>query len=110
MGSGAMDQSITLQRFSEASDGAGGSTRSWANFTSNASIWASVKAKSGRESLVEGRTNATFVVVFTIYNRNDISELDRIIWNGEAYNIRGVLRTGGRSLRLDIEAERGVAQ
>lgn len=110
MQSGQMDQRITLQRFSETPDGAGGYTAQWADFPADARVWASVKAKSGRESLTEGRTSATFVVVFTIYNRSDLSELDRIVWNGENYNIRGILRMGGRDVRLSIEAERGVAQ
>jgi len=108
MGSG-MDQLITLQAYSVASDGGGGSARTWADFATDAAVWASVVAKAGRESLQEGRVNASNIVLFTIYNRTDVSEVDRIIWNGEAYNIRNVRREGGRQLRLVIEAERGVA-
>jgi head-tail adaptor len=106
---GLMDQQITLQRFYETADGIGGVTRTWGNFATDAVIWANVKAKSGREGLDEGRINATFVVLFTVYNRSDVSELDRIKWNGENYNIRGLRREGGRELRLVIEAERGAA-
>lgn len=106
---GAMDQRITLQRFSEAADGIGGVERAWANLSVTPSVWAAVKAKAGREAMEEGRVNASYVVLFTIYNRDDLSELDRILWNGEAYNIRNLRREGGRKLRLVIEAERGVA-
>ncbi len=106
---GAKDQQITLQRFMRTPDGAGGSTESWVSFTSDPTPWANVKAKGGREGLVEGRTTATFVVVFTIYNRADVTELDRILWNGAAYNIRGILRQGERAIDLMIEAERGVS-
>ena len=104
-----MDQRITLQRQVEASDGGGGLVRTWADVSNNACPWANVRAKAGKEGLDEGRTNATYVVVFTIYNRTDLSEKDRIIWNGETYNIRGILRMGDRKLYLQIEAERGVA-
>ena len=58
--------------------------------------------------MTEGRMSATYIVLFTIYNRDDLSEVDRILWNGEAYNIRNIRREGGRKLRLVIEAERGV--
>lgn len=106
---GRMNQRITLQRAVEAPDGIGGVTKTWADFARDATPWASVIAKSGREAMVEGRTSASFVVLFTIYNRSDLTELDRIIWGGVAYNIRGIRREGGEALRLVIEAERGVA-
>lgn len=106
---GKLDQRIILQRQTEAPDGGGGLVRTWGNVANNAYPWAMVRAKSGKEGLDEGRTNATFVVVFTIYNRSDLSEKDRVIWNGETYNIRGILRMSGRKLYLQIEAERGVA-
>jgi SPP1 family predicted phage head-tail adaptor len=106
---GKMDQRITLQRPTETPDGLGGTVRSWADLAANPRPWANVIAKAGRESMVEGRTNATYIVLFTIYNRSDLSELNRIVWNGEAYNIRNLRREGERKLRLVIEAERGVA-
>lgn len=108
MSAGNLDQPITLQRFTRTADGGGGFTDVWADFAADPNPWAGVKAKAGREGLVEGQTTATFVVVFTLYNRTDVAELDRIIWNGVTYNIRGVLREGGRKLMLKIEAERGV--
>lgn len=104
-----LDQRVTLQRYAETPDGGGGLTRQWANLAQTPTVWAHVKAKSGREGLTEGRINATFVVVFTIRQRSDLFETDRIIWNGETYNIRGILRQGSRVQYLQIEAERGVA-
>ena len=107
---GRMDQRITLQRLVKTPDGAGGYTESWANLPANPCPWAKVTAKSGRESMVEGRIAAQFTVLFEIYNRDDVTETDRILWQGAAYNIRGIRREGGRALRLVIEAERGVTQ
>ena len=106
---GSMDQRITLQRRVATADGAGGETLSWADLTSDPRPWAMVVAKAGRENMQEGRMAATFTVLFTIYNRDDLTETDRILWDGVAYNIRGIRREGGRKLRLVIEAERGVA-
>lgn len=107
---GSLDQRITLQRKTSAADGYGGVTEAWANLGTNAYVWAAVKAKAGREGMVEGRTTATFVTMFTIHYRQDLTELDRIVWQSENYNIRSIRREGSRQLFLVIEAERGVAQ
>lgn len=107
---GRMDQRITLQRLVKTPDGAGGYRESWANYETNACPWAKVMAKSGRESMVEGRIAAQFTVLFEIYNRSDVVETDRILWQGTAYNIRGIRREGVRPLTLVIETERGVTQ
>lgn len=107
-GAGGMDQRITLQRKVLSPDGAGGTSAAWQNFARDACPWANVIAKAGRESMTEGRIAASFIVLFTIYNRDDVTETDRILWGGEPYNIRGIRRQGGRELRLVIEAERGV--
>lgn len=109
-GAGQMDQRITLQRRVMTPDGAGGSFVSWADYASNPRPWAHVQAKAGRESMTEGRMAAQFTVLFIVYNRDDVVETDRILWNGTPYNIRGIRRETGRALRLVIEAERGVAQ
>jgi SPP1 family predicted phage head-tail adaptor len=107
---GAMDQRITLQRIVRTADGAGGISEAWADLADCATVWANVVAKAGTETMVEGRMTATFAVLFTIHNRRDIDPRDRIIWQGVAYNIRGIRDMGARELRLVIEAERGVTQ
>jgi SPP1 family predicted phage head-tail adaptor len=103
---GKMDQLIDLERRVRTADGAGGFAETFEPINS---VWARVVAKSGREGRDEGRTNATYVVQFTIYTLPDLSEKDRVIWNGERYNIRGILRMGDRPLTTVFEAERGVA-
>jgi head-tail adaptor len=106
MNAGKLDQFITIERRATATDGMGGFIDAWAT---HCEVWANVKAKAGREGLSEGRTNAVYVVNFTIYNIADLSELDRIVWNEETYNIRNIMREGNRALHVKIEAERGVA-
>lgn len=106
---GAMDQRITLQLFAAAPDGYGGQLQSWVDYATNPTVWANVIAKSGREGMTEDRMTASFVVLFTIWNRRDIDPRDRIVWQGVVYNIRGVRDQGGRAQRIVIEAERGVA-
>ena len=103
---GKMDQMISIERKTFLADAMGGTVETWAHVYS---VWAMVKAKAGREVVDQGRTNATFVVNFTIRALADLSEVDRIVWNGDRYNIRGVLRASTRELHLVIEAERGVS-
>ena len=107
---GKLDQRITFERLTASPDGIGGTTQTWASLSVNPSVWAAVKARPGREGMVGGRMTAQTPTTFTIYWRDDVTELDRITWGGEAYQIRNVLRQGGRKLYLEIDAERGAAQ
>jgi SPP1 family predicted phage head-tail adaptor len=106
MQSGKLNCPITIERFTSVSDMMGGQTDTWATWKS---VWAQVTPKAGRESLDEGRANATFVVVFTIYRLPGLIDADRIVWQGVPYNIRGILDTGETDLQMKVEAERGVA-
>ncbi len=107
---GKLDQRVTFQRKTETPDGIGGTVRTWDNLASNPAVWANVKARLGREAMVNGRMTAVMPVTFTIYNRADLDERDRILWNGEAYNILSIFRQGDRAIYLQIDAQRGDAQ
>lgn len=108
-GAGALQERVTLQRRTETADGAGGVTRAWADLDP-ATVWAHVKARPGREGMAEGRVVATQITTFTVRNRDDVDETCRIVWNGETWNIRAVLREGPRRQLLALDAERGVAE
>jgi len=105
---GKMDQRITLEQLSLVSDGGGGSTKTWAGLSVAPIVWAHVKANGGRETFDDDRTNATATTTFTIRNRDDVQENDRIVWRSEFYNIRHVMRQGTRDMYLRIVAERGA--
>ena len=104
-----MDQRITLQTPTLTPDGAGGQTSAWGDVPSVPVVWAHVQPLRGNERLDEDRPNARGMYVFTIRNRTDLDERCRIVWRGEQYNIRSILREGVRTLYLKIEAERGAA-
>jgi SPP1 family predicted phage head-tail adaptor len=106
---GKLDQRITLQAKSTASDGGGGRIETWANFASVPSVWAHVRPMSARETMADERMTATAETMFTIRYRSDVNETHRLLWQSEEYNIRSVRRRGGRELYLEIVAERGVA-
>lgn len=107
---GRMDEVITLQANTTTSDGAGGQVNSWADFGTDPQVWAKIDPLSGGERLDSGAFNAAGLWKFTIWYRDDVTELDRILWNGDRYNIRRVARSRQSALYLDIFAERGVAQ
>lgn len=109
IGAGDLDQRVTFQRRAETADGIGGTTQAWANLAIVPTVWAKVTPRLGRESMQEGRMNASLMATFTVRYRSDVTELDRILWRGEAWNIRRIMRKSQRELMLDIDAERGVA-
>ena len=106
---GKLDQRITFERETATPDGMGGQTVAWANVPTNPTVWANVQAFSGREGMVNDRMTATFATVFTIRNRSDLTEKDRISFGGVKYNIRAIRVEAARRQYLKIEAERGVA-
>lgn len=101
---GAMDQQITVERKTVTPTQTGGRAVTWAT---HLQPWAAVKAKGGGEKQEDGRMNATSICAFTVYTA-DITELDRIVWNGETWNIRTIWRSGAQPLTMQIDAERGV--
>lgn len=107
---GALDQRITLQSYSTTSDGGGGSVETWADFATVPNVWARVEPMSGGERMEDGAFNASGMWKFTIRNRADVSELGRIKWGGDFYNIRQKKARGQRALYLEIMAERGAPQ
>ena len=104
---GELDQQITIERSTSVSDGMGGNTITWATtFTP----WALVRPLSGSEKVdferVQGEARYLFVVRYPI----DIKDEDRILWEGDYYNIRVRKKPKGRDLYMQMEGERGVAQ
>jgi len=106
---GALDQRVTLQVTTATADGIGGVSRAWSNLSTTPTVWASVRAKGGGETMVADQQTATQLFLFTIRNRADVTEMNRLVWQSEPYNIRRVERQGPRPMYLTIEAERGVA-
>lgn len=105
---GKLNERVTFQAYTLADDGIGGKVKTWGNLASVPTVWAHVIPKSGTETRSEDRDTATGVYVFVIRERSDIDERTRIVWRGENYNIRHVMRRGNAPQYLDVQAERGV--
>ena len=104
---GELDQRITIKRETLTTDNMGGSTTT---DTDVASVWAHVRPRSGRELGIHDKVEAPAMYLFVIRYRSDLLENDRIVWDGQEYNIRVIRSKGGRKLYLEIDAERGVTQ
>lgn len=106
---GKLDQRITFQEESRNDDGGGGAVRAWVNVASNPTVWAHVRAKTGRERVDADRVDADAGYVFTVRNRSDITEKNIILWNSRKLNIRFIRNLAHKPLYLEIEADQGVA-
>lgn len=105
---GELDQLITIKRETRVSDGMGGFTTTTTNVVSD--LWAHARPKTARERGNFDTVEASAMYLFVVRYREDVRENDRITWNGDTYNIRGILTRGGRSEWLEMDAERGVTQ
>lgn len=105
---GEMDQLINIERETLTTDAGGGSSSSWAAIASN--LWAHARPKSAREIADHNRVEAPAMYLFVVRQRSDVRENDRIVWDGDYYNIRAINNRGGRNLYLEIDAERDVTQ
>ena len=105
---GKMDQRVVIQRATATPDGIGGSTVTWANI---ASVWAAVTPfpMKVKEEMIEGRMTATQPLHMRIYARRDLTEKDRVLWDGRTFNIRGIPLDSLRSQFMDLVIEAGVA-
>lgn len=104
---GDLDQLIEIERFTSADDGEGGEIITWAKINE---IWAKVVDLSGAEKTEFERVQGQTKYLFTVRYPVDIIDADRILWDGEYYNIRFNKKPTRRDLYMSIEAQSGVAQ
>lgn len=107
---GELDQRITFQKRLKVPDNMGGYSFTWTDINTLSSVWAHARPKNGREVAQFDRVDAEASYLFVIRNRSDIQEDYRIVWDGEFFNIRHILKPKSRDLYMQIDAERGVAQ
>ena len=105
--SGELRDRVKVLREQITPDGIGGNTSEW---VIQGAYWAHVRPLSGREITEYDRVNAEARYLFVVRYPAEIADSDRIIWEGEEFNIRVRKQPKGRDLYMQIEAERGVAQ
>jgi len=109
---GERDREIVVEFVSSGQSGSGEPTETWA---SPATIWAKVRALSGREyyALLAQQIVAEEMLVFNVYWRADMRPgKSRIKYNAgdveRIYNVRRVVEIGRRA-ELDVYADTAVA-
>lgn len=104
---GELDQRIEIKREALTPDGMGGDDLA---LNTLVTTWAHVRPLGGSEREDWQQLSAQHAYLFVIRLRTDLQADDRIVWDGDEYNIRAIKGRGGRAMYLEIEAERGVAQ
>lgn len=96
---------VTVERLTEADDGYGGVTASWATHTT---LYCMIEDGGESETNVAGRIQLTSSVAFTTRYHSDVLETDRLLYDGVYYNIRGIENPNRRNKYLIITTEAGV--
>lgn len=104
---GDLDQKISIERYSNVPDGMGGNVTTWAEVLTP---WAMVRPVSGNERSGFDQLLAEASYLFVVRYPLAVLDSDRIVWDGDYYNIRLRKKPTGRKLYMQIIAERGVAQ
>lgn len=103
---GALDQRVTIQSVTEADDGYGGRTRTWADV---ATVWARVVPVSGRERTEAMQVQSPALYRVTMRRRTDLTPDKRLVWQGRPMNVRFDGFNSPRDLYLTVDAELDVA-
>lgn len=104
---GRLDEQIALERRVKVPDGGGGSEVSFAPFAEDPSPWARVELKGGGEAESSGRPVARQRAEFTIRARADLTERDRLRWDGQVWDVVSIDRRGSRVKYMKVLAISG---
>jgi SPP1 family predicted phage head-tail adaptor len=108
MTAGKRDQRVTVERYGETPDGAGGTLQGWAAFCQR---WVEVKPMSGRERSQAQQTESpsNYRMVFPHDSVTaEITTADRVVWRGKTGQIRFIADAGPRPTEFTIDVEFGV--
>lgn len=90
---GLLDRRIRLERRIDRVDDVGQVVSDW---VLRAEVWARVEPIAGRESYGEQQFVATGDLRFTIRWRDDVTPLERVVYDGRDYDVLSVVETGRR--------------
>lgn len=96
---GLLDRCIRLERRVDRVDDSGQVVSDW---VLRAEVWARVEPLGGREGFGQQQFVATGDLRFTIRWRDDVTPLDRIVYDGREYDIVTVAEYGRREALLVV--------
>lgn len=97
---GKLDQRVTLQRATTTTDTWGAEIPTWSDL---ATVWASQRRASARETLAAAELSASVSDVFEVRRSSviaDLTPLDRLIWERRVYDIAEVTPIGRYGFRI----------
>ena len=95
MNIGALDRRIVIQQNTATQDGFGEMIASWSTL---ATVWAAKKKQTGREFLADAdQTVGERKTVWVIRWRTDVTNLMRVSYDGDFYNINDVNEIGRKA-------------
>jgi SPP1 family predicted phage head-tail adaptor len=98
---------VVIQQRVLSADGAGGSTESW---SSVATVWAELRARSGSERSFAGKLETRATHALTMRYRSGITSDMRVSYGGRQFNIRRIDNVNEAGVLLELQLEEGVAQ
>ena len=99
---GALDQRVQIQRVARVSDGAGGTTDTWAVI---ATTWARVAPKSGSEGVAAMQSREATVYDVTMRASVDVTAADRLVRAGLTLKIDSAPPSGRDLYRALVAVE-----
>ncbi|PWE26998.1 head-tail adaptor protein [Pararhodobacter marinus] len=113
---GLLRDRVTFQRLVPGDDGYGNTVSDWANMErapgKPLTVWAEVRVTLGRERVAAGRIEASRTATIRIRASSEVASLteaDRVIAQGQVWNIRGIAPAGNDRELLELLVEGGVA-
>lgn len=107
-----LDQRITFQRKTEVPDGEGGQTVTWNDLIS---CWAAVDGEKGTgeryvENGIRSIADYTLWIRADIMTRYGIRQMDRVLWQGDLYNIADIPNQQLRGRLIAVIVSTGLNQ
>jgi SPP1 family predicted phage head-tail adaptor len=102
MRAGGMRNKIEIQIVTETSDGMGGFTETWSEYTT---AWAEIRPMRGEESLEWKKLEHEYMHRIWIRYQSGITAKMRIIWGDRIMKIVGLRNPDERNRSLEILAE-----
>lgn len=102
---GKLRQRIELQSVAETTDGMGGFTEVWSTF---ATVWADIRPVSTNERFYSQQLQATTTHKVIIRTNDNVTEKDRLIFDGRTFQIKGILRDLEEARYMTLECREGV--
>ena len=100
---GSLDRRITVQQATTTLDSFGEPIKAWADLCT---VWAQVKPVGGNERFQGQQVNPEVDTRFIIRYRTDVRVAQRVVYDGEQYDVLGILEIGrhaGQELLAKLE-------